>query len=142
MKKRRTHIEKEQRKVVARAPEKPVYEESQPVVTAQVVAAPEPVAPKPRVRRDKPAKRVVVADPPPLAPEPVDAVSTTPLPPEPTPDGTTTTPPVPCQVVGAAGCPPPRPPVLTCRTCGIVAPVPPPRRPLRLVDPNSVNNTP
>ena len=141
VKKRRTHVkEKAPRKVIA--PEQPAHVESQPVVTAQVVAGPEPVAPKPRVRRENPSKSVVVADPPPLAPEPVDVVSTTPLPPEPTPDGTTTTPPVPCQVVGAAGCPPPRPPVLTCRTCGIAAPVPPPRRPLRLVDPNSVNNTP
>ncbi len=112
--------------------------ESQPVVTAQV--APVPVAPKPRLRREKPAKTVVVADPPPVVlPEPADVASTTPVPPEPTPDGTTTTPPTPCTT---AACPPPPPPVLTCRSCGIVAPVPPPRRPLRLVDPNSVNNTP
>jgi hypothetical protein len=141
VKKPRAHVKKATRKVVAPAPEKPVHVKSQPVVTAQVVAAPEPVAPKARPRRQKPAKTVVVADPPHVvAPEPVDVVSTTPVPPEPTPDGTTTTPPVPC--TSAAGCPPPRPPVLTCRTCGIVAPVPPPRRPLRIVAPGSADTTP
>jgi RNA polymerase sigma factor (sigma-70 family) len=141
MKKRRAHVEKEPRKVVAPAPEQGVHVESQPLVTAHVVAAPEPPKPRPR-REPKRVKQVVVADPPPVEPEPADVITTTPLPPEPTPDGTTTTPPVPCQATTAAGCPPPRPPVLTCRTCGIVAPVPPPRRPLRLVDPNSANSTP
>jgi len=139
VKQRRAHVKKAPRKVVAQAPERPAQVESQPVVTAQVVAAPDPVASKPRVRRPKTAKTVVVADPPPVAPEPAEVITTTPLPPEPTPDGTTTTP---CQSIGAVSCPPPRPPVLTCRTCGIVAPAPPPRRPLRVVDPSSVNNTP
>ena len=97
VKQRRAHVKKAPRKVVATAPEQPAHVESQPVVTAQVVAAPEPVAPKPRVRREKPAKTVVVADPPPVAPEPADVITTTPLPPEPTPDGTTPTPPCPCQ---------------------------------------------
>jgi RNA polymerase sigma factor (sigma-70 family) len=121
------------------APKVVAAPEPEPVVTAQVVAAPEPVAPKtgPRPRREpKPVKPVVVADPPPVAPEPVDVVTTTPVPPDPTPT------PTPCQSTSAAGCPPPRPPVLTCRTCGLVAPTPPPRRPLRLVDPSSIDNTP
>jgi RNA polymerase sigma-70 factor (ECF subfamily) len=115
--------------------------ESQPAVTAKVVAAPEPGKARPR-RQPQRAKRVVVADPP-VEPDPADVITTTPVPPEPTPDGTTTTPPVPCQTTAVvAGCPPQRPPVVTCRKCGIVAPVAPPRAPLRVVDPNSVDNTP
>ena len=63
--------------------------EADPVVVAQAVTAPEPVAPKarPRPRRERePVKTVEVADPPAVTPEPVDVVSTTPVPPEPTPD--------------------------------------------------------
>jgi RNA polymerase sigma factor (sigma-70 family) len=110
----------------------------EPVVTARVVAT--PVAPKPRPRREpKPVKPVVVVpDPPPAEPEPVEVVTTIPVPPDPTPTPT----PTPCQSTSAAGCPPARPPVLTCRTCGLVAPVPPPRTPLRVADPSSTSNTP
>jgi RNA polymerase sigma factor (sigma-70 family) len=125
---RKVETTKEPKPVSTAAPE------PEPVVTAQVVAAPEPVAPKarPRPRREpKPVKPVVVPDPPPVEPESVDVVTTTPLPPDPTPTPT----PTPCQSTSAAGCPPPRPPVLTCRTCGLVAPTPPPRRPLRVADP-------
>jgi hypothetical protein len=105
--------------------------ESQPVVTAQVV---EPPKAQPR-REPKRVKTVVVADPPPVQPEPADVISTTPVP-EPTPDGTTPTPPTcPGTAAGVACPPPPRPPVLTCGTCGLVTPVPPPRRPLRIVAP-------
>jgi RNA polymerase sigma factor (sigma-70 family) len=122
-------------------PEPAAAPASEPVVTAQVVPAPEPVAPKARPRRERePVKTVVPDPPPPVQQDPVQVVTTTPVPPEPTPGGTTQTPP--CQSTSAAGCPPPRPPVVTCRTCTIVAPPPPPRRPLRLVDPNSINRTP
>jgi RNA polymerase sigma factor (sigma-70 family) len=150
-KKPRSRVKKQKkapRKVAPAAtpsPEPPVSVESEPVVTAQVVATPEPVAPKVRSRpRREPVKTVVVPDPPPAPPEPVDvAVTTTPKPPDRTPGGTTTTPtPQPCQSTSAAGCQPPRPPAVTCRTCTLVAPPPPPRRPLRLVDPNSINRTP
>jgi hypothetical protein len=79
-------------------------------------------------------KPVVVADPPPAEPEPAEVI-TTPVPPEPTVDDPTPTPPDLCRVATAAACPPPRPPVLTCRTCGLVAPVPTPRPPLRLAGP-------
>jgi RNA polymerase sigma factor (sigma-70 family) len=126
---RKIETTKEPKPVATAAPE------PEPVVTAHVVAAPEPVAPKARPRPRREPKPVVVADPPPVEPEPVDVVTTTPVPPDPTPTPT----PTPCQSTSAAGCPPPRPPVLTCRTCGLVAPTPP-RRPLRLADPAA--NTP
>ena len=138
--KKQPHVRaKAERKIeVARAPEQAAPE---PVAALQLAAAPQTAAPEPRVRprRDqKPAKTVVVADPPTVAPEPVDVVTTTttPVPPDPPPGGSTTTTPVPCTT--AAGCPPPpRPPVLTCRTCTLVAPTPPPRRPLRAVVPST-----
>lgn len=139
-KKSRARVRKAPRVIEPAEAPHAVAVESQPVVTAQVVAAPEPPKARPR-RTPKRVKPVVVADPSPVEPEPADVITTTPVP-EPTPDGTTTPPPVPCQSTSAAGCPPPRPPVVTCRTCGIVAPVPPPRPPLRLVDSNSVNNAP
>ena len=115
----------------AEAP-RPVSVESQPVAIAQAVPEAE-VAPR---RRPKQVKPVVVADPPAtVAPEPAEVISTPPPPPDPTPDDTTPTPPDPCRVATAAACPPPRPPVLTCRTCGLVAPVATPRPPLRLAGP-------
>jgi RNA polymerase sigma-70 factor (ECF subfamily) len=129
---------KKPRKRVTKAPRaieapEPVSVEAQPVVTAQVIDAPEPPKAQPR-REPKRVKPVVVADPPPVEPEPAEVVSTTPVPPEPTPDGTTPTPPTCPGTAAAVTCPPPpRPPVLTCRTCGIVAPTPPPpRRALRV----------
>jgi RNA polymerase sigma-70 factor (ECF subfamily) len=111
--------------------------ESQPVVTAQVVDA--PAAPKAQPRREpKRVKPVLAADPPPVQPQPADVTSTTPVPPEPTPDGTTSAPPTCPGTAAAVTCPPPpRPPELTCRTCGLVTPVPPPRRPLRIVAPGT-----
>jgi RNA polymerase sigma factor (sigma-70 family) len=115
--------------------------ESEPVVTAQVV----PEVPSIQRRREPKREKPPVADgPPPVEPEPADVSTTTPVPPEPTPDGTTTTPPVPCQTTAVVGgCPPPRPPVVTCQKCGgLVAPVAPPRAPLRLADPSSANKTP
>ena len=144
-KKPRAHKKAPRKIEPATAPKQTAPAESEPVVVAQSVTAPAPVAPKarPKPRREpKPVKTIVAADPPPVQPQPVEVVSTTPVPPEPTPDGTTTTPPACPNATTAAGCPPPRPPQLTCRTCTLVAPPPPPRRPLRLVDPNSTNNTP
>jgi RNA polymerase sigma-70 factor (ECF subfamily) len=145
--KTRVHVKKEKkpRKVEAAAPkpEPSVPVESEPVVAAQVVAAPQPVAPKARPKRE-PVKTIVAPDrPSPATPEPVVVVTTTttPVPPTTTPDGTTSTPtPDPC--TSAAGCQPPRPPQVTCRTCGLVAPPPPPPRQLRLVDPSSISRTP
>jgi RNA polymerase sigma factor (sigma-70 family) len=109
-----------------------VSAESQPVVTAQSVPEAPEAEPRGKPKRVRP---VAVADPPLVEPEPGEVITTTPLPPEPTPDDTTPTPPDPCRVATAAACPPPRPPVLTCRTCALVAPVPTPRPPLRLAGP-------
>jgi RNA polymerase sigma factor (sigma-70 family) len=148
-KKTRVHVKKEKqpRNVEAAAPkpEQSVPVASEPVVTAQVVAAPQPVAPKARPKRE-PVKTIVAPErPSPATPEPVDVVTTTttPVPPTSTPDGTTSTPtPDPC--TSAAGCQLPRPPQVTCRTCGLVAPPPPPSPPrqLRLADPSSNDRTP
>jgi RNA polymerase sigma factor (sigma-70 family) len=119
---------------VSRPAEIPQVVESQPVVTAQVVGAPEPLKAQPR-RQPKRVEPKIAADPPPVAePEPADVISTPP--PEPTPDSTTPTPPTCPGTAAAVNCPPPpRPPVLTCRTCGLVAPVATPHPPLRLSGP-------
>jgi RNA polymerase sigma factor (sigma-70 family) len=134
----RVHSKK---KVVA-APKVSRTPVSEPVVTAQVFAAPEPVAPKPRSRPRPRREPVETPDAPPVVePAPVDVVSTTPEPPAPTPDGTSTTPtPTPCPGTAAVvSCPPPPRPPVVCRTCTIVASTPPPpRRPLRVVAPGSV----
>jgi RNA polymerase sigma-70 factor (ECF subfamily) len=106
--------------------------ESQPVVAAQ--SLPDAAEAEPR-RKPKRVKPVVAPDPPPAEPEPAEMITTTPVPSEPTPDDTTPTQPDPCGVATAAACPPPRPPVLTCQTCGLVAPTPTPRPPLRLAGP-------
>ena len=129
---------KSKKKVIA-APKVTQTPVSEPVVTAQVVAAPEPVAPKPRPRPRR--KPIEIPDPPPvIEPKPVDVVSTTPEPPAATPDGTSTTPvPPTCPGTAAAvSCPPPPRTPVVCRTCTIVAPTPPPpRRPVRIVAPGT-----
>jgi RNA polymerase sigma factor (sigma-70 family) len=93
------------------------------VPTAPVAAAPttpaakqKPAASKPRVRPrtdPPPPEPVVLAEPPPVPDEPPAPVETPTATPTPTP---------PC--TSGRGCPPPR--RVTCTTCGLVAPSPPP----------------
>jgi hypothetical protein len=89
---------------------------------AAAVETPERAGQRRRVRPrqdPEPVGTVVVADPPAVDPEPAVDVET---PPDPEP----------CTRTSAAGCPPPRPPVVvTCPDCGLVA-EPPVREPARV----------